>query len=99
MYEIDGVVYAGDPRPIPKVIYAEHQGGSVVRVAFSTGEIVDVDFSQGFDGPVFAPLKEEAELKCFEIHHGVLTWRNGEIDVAPEYLQSVGKLIEGAVTA
>ncbi len=99
MYEVDGIVYAGDPKPITKVIYAEHRGGHMIRVAFNTGEVVDVNFSYGFDGPAFAPLKETNVLKRFEIQRGVLTWLDGEIDVAPEYLLDVGKLIEDAVTA
>lgn len=99
MYEVDGIVYAGDPRPIPKVIYAEYQGDHVLRVAFNTGEVVDVDFKKGFSGSVFRPLQEEGVLKQFEIQHGVLTWSDGEIDVAPEYLLDVGRMIEGAVTA
>lgn len=99
MYEVDGIVYAGDPKLITKVIYAQYQGGHVIRIALNTGEVVDVDFSHGFDGPAFAPLKKENELKRFEIQRGVLTWLDGEVDVAPEYLLDVGKLIEGAVTA
>ena len=80
-------------------VYKRQLGDRTIQVAFSTGEVVEVDFNRGFDGPVFQPLMAEDTLKEFSIQHGVLTWADGAIDVAPEYLLSVGKLIEGAVTA
>lgn len=97
MYEIDGIVYAGNPRAMKKIIFAEYLGGHALRVAYSTGEVVDVDFSQDFDGPAFEPLRDEAVLRNFAIEHGALTWLDGEIDVAPEYLLEVGKTVELAV--
>lgn len=99
MYEVDGIVYAGTPTPTKSVIHAKYLGNFVIRVAFNTGEIVDVDFRNGFEGTVFAPLKDEAILQAFEISHGTLTWCNEEIDIAPEYLLDIGKIIESAVTA
>lgn len=98
MYELDGIVYAGNLRAMKKVIYAQHLGGSVLRVAFNTGEVVDVDFSRGFDGPAFAPLQDEAVLRRFAVERGTLTWMDGEIDVAPEYLLERGTLVERAVS-
>ncbi len=35
-------------------------------------------------GGAFEPLKDEKVLKDFAIFHGVMTWMNGEIDIAPE---------------
>ena len=99
MYEVNGIVYAGNPKPMKKVIYAQYLGNCISRAAFNTGEVVDVDFSRNFDGSAFAPLKDESVLKQFEIQHGVLTWRDGNIDVAPEYLLEIGTLIEQAVIA
>ena len=99
MYELNGIVYAGNPTPMKKVIYAEYRGNYMIRVAFNTGEVVDVNFTHGFDGSAFEPLKNESVLKDFAIQHGVLTWRNGDIDVAPEYLLEIGTVIEHAVMA
>lgn len=96
MYELNGIVYAGNPTPMKKVIYAEYRGKQIIRIALNTGEIVDVDFSHGFEGSAFNPLKEESILRNFEIQHGVLTWCDGNVDVAPEYLLEVGKIIEQA---
>ena len=53
MYELNGIVYAGNPTPMKKVIYAEYRGNYMIRVAFNTGEVVDVNFTHGFDGSAF----------------------------------------------
>ena len=45
MYEVNGIVYAGNPKPMKKVIYAQYLGNCIIRAAFNTGEVVDVDFS------------------------------------------------------
>lgn len=99
MYEIDGIVYAGELTPAKKVIHAEYMGGHVLRIAFNTGEVVDVDFSKGFDGPAMEPLKDQETLRQFDLQFGMLTWLDGGIDVAPEYYLEVGTMIEGAITA
>jgi hypothetical protein len=42
------------------------------------------------EGSAFEPLKDEKVLVNFVIFHGVMTWMNGEIDIAPEtmYVES-----------
>lgn len=42
------------------------------------------------EGSAFEPLKDEKVLVNFMIFHGVMTWMNGEIDIAPEtmYVES-----------
>lgn len=97
MFEKDGIVYAGTNPVVKKVIFAEYLANHVIRVAFNTGEVVDVDFHHGFEGNAFAPLMDESALKQFEIINGVLTWMDGDIDVAPEYLLDVGVIIEPAM--
>ncbi len=99
MFERDGIVYAGNETIEKEVIYAEYLGNHSLRIAFNTGEIVDVDFSQNFDGDAFLPLKDVNILKDFDYSLGFLTWLNGSIDVAPEYLLSIGKMIEGSIVA
>ena len=97
MYEKDGIVYAGSGPVAKKVIFAEYQADRVIRVAFNTGEIVDVDFAHGFEGNAFDPLRDVQVLRQFEIVHGILTWLDGDVDVAPEYLLDVGRVIEPAM--
>lgn len=49
----------------------------------------DYEAAVGIDGELlagsaFEPLKDEKILSEFIIFHGVMTWLNGEIDIAPE---------------
>ena len=99
MYEIDGIVYAGDRKPMPTIIWAEYRGNHVIRAAYATGEIVDVDFSKNFTGPALKPLQDEETLRNFDYSLGFLQWKNGEIDVDPEAMLEIGQLIEPAVSA
>ncbi|WP_080664523.1 DUF2442 domain-containing protein [Enterocloster clostridioformis] len=54
-------------------------------ITFSTGEQRLFDASI-LDGPVFEPLKNTDVFKCAEVEHGVVTWQDGEIDCAPEFM-------------
>ena len=38
------------------------------------------------NGAVFEPLKNNEVFSNITIEHGVITWQNGEIDCAPEYM-------------
>ena len=99
MFERDGIVYAGSEAVEKEVIYAEYLGAYMLRVALNTDEVVDLDSTKDFEGSAFQPLKNEEVLRGFDYSMGFLSWLDGEIDVAPEYLLSVGKMIEGPVVA
>ena len=57
--------------------------GGMMLVTFSTGEkrLFDTTLLQG---SAFAPLADEKVFRNPLIFHGVITWNNGEIDIAPE---------------
>ena len=57
----------------------------MMLVTFSTGEKRLFDTTL-LTGPVFEPLKDEKIFMNPRIFHGVITWNNGEIDIAPEYI-------------
>ena len=99
MYDRDEIIYAGNGKTEKEVIYAEYLGNHILRVAFNTGEVVDVDFLSHFQGEAFQKLRDEDTLKNFDYSLGFLTWLDGRIDVAPEYLLSIGKIIEGPIVA
>jgi hypothetical protein len=40
-------------------------------------------------GSAFEPLKKEEIFQKFSIFHGVITWKNGEIDIAPEMVYEI----------
>lgn len=58
-------------------------------VTFSDGEkrLFSADL---LHGSAFAPLADEALFLHPVLFRGVMTWKNGEIDVAPEYVYDVG---------
>lgn len=83
MYIIDNVCYAGDKTPDIKVQNVKILRGGMLLLTFNTGEQRLFD-STRLKGPAFQPLKDEKVLSDFAIFHGVVTWANGEIDIAPE---------------
>ena len=83
MYEIDGICYAGKCDEGIKVSKVDVLIGGMMLVEFNTGEKRLFDPLK-LDGEVFEPLKDENILKKFELFHGIITWNNGEIDIAPE---------------
>ena len=89
MYIIDDVCYAGEATPDIKVKEATMLRGGMLLITFSTGEQRLFDTTL-LTGSAFEPLKDEKTLADFTIFHGVMTWLNGEIDIAPEtmYVQS-----------
>ena len=83
MYIIDDVCYAGEAVSDIKVKEATVLRGSMLLITFSTGEQRLFDATL-LTGSAFKPLKDEKTLADFTIFHGVMTWMNGEVDIAPE---------------
>lgn len=82
MYEVNGICCARKCTDNIKITNAKVLRGGMVLVTFSTGEKRLFD-AAALKGTAFEPLKDEKILKDFSIFHGVLTWVNGEIDIAP----------------
>lgn len=87
MNEINGICY-GDK--LIKISEAELLQDNRYLVTFSTGERRIFDPSV-LHGSVYLPLNDVAVLQGFSLFHGVLTWCDGMIDVAPEtvYAESI----------
>ena len=83
MYIIDDVCYAGEAVSDIKVKEATALRGSMLLITFSIGEQRLFDATL-LTGSAFEPLKDEKTLADFTIFHGVMTWMNGEVDIAPE---------------
>lgn len=90
MNEINGICY-GDKLIIKINAVELLQDSHRYLVTFSTGERRIFDPSV-LHGSVYLPLKDVAVLQGFSLLHGVLTWCDGTIDVAPEtvYAESIG---------
>ena len=66
-----------------RVTEAKPLRGGIMLVTFSTGEKRLFDTTR-LTGSAFVPLADEEVFSHPVIFHGVITWKNGEIDIAPE---------------
>lgn len=64
--------------------------GHIVRVTFSDGTSRDVDLAPYLRGPIFEPIRRDAELfRAVGVEFGALTWPNGA-DIDPDVLYNGG---------
>lgn len=90
MYIRDGIAYAGElERPI-KVSGVRPLENYRLWVRFNNGQAKIFDFTNELNSPGFAPLADENVFKSVYIDYGVPVWKDGEIDIAPEYLYNHG---------
>ena len=83
MYIMNGICYAGEIQAGIKVTEAKPLRGGMMLVTFSTGERRLFD-TTSLEGSAFAPLADEKIFSNPVLFHGVITWNDGEIDIAPE---------------
>ena len=83
MYIKNDICYAGRLEEGIRVTEAQPLRGQMLLVTFSTGEKRLFDTTR-LEGSAFLPLKDEKIFRNIELFHGVITWNNGEIDIAPE---------------
>lgn len=80
---MNDICYAGEMQDNIKITEVKPLRGGMMLVTFSTGEkrLFDTTMLQG---SAFAPLADEKIFSNPVLFHGVITWNNGEIDIAPE---------------
>ena len=83
MHIINGICYAGELCEGIKVTEAKPLRGGMMLVSFSAGKQRLFDTTK-LRGAAFAPLADEVVFSHPTLFHGVITWNNGEIDIAPE---------------
>ena len=86
MYELDGIVYAGEPIKPIKVISVRLLENYKLLLKFATGEVKIYDVLPLLNKPVFALLKDEDIFKSVYVESGTAVWNDGDIDIAPETL-------------
>lgn len=93
MYEMNGYVYAGNPKKIPRIIHAEARENHVIVAQFNDGEIRSYDCAELLDLPIFSPLKDEQTFMQMTLFYGAPTWFDGDIDIAPELIYDNGEVL------
>ena len=93
MYVVDGIAYAGEMKRPLTVVSVRYMEDYKLLVRFSTGETKAVDFSPLLDEGAFQALRDTDLFKSVYVDHGVPNWQDGEIDIAPECLYSIGVTI------
>ena len=85
MFIVNDICYASEPSTKIRVKSAKALPGQMLLVTFTSGESRLFDAST-LSGSAFQPLKNEKIFSDIQIFHGMPTWMNGEIDIAPETL-------------
>ena len=94
MYIKDGIAYASDAKPILSVLSARPLEGHKLKVKLSNGSQYVVNMTPLLDRPAFVPLRDTATFDQVYVEYGVPMWRDGEIDIAPEWLLENGQPVE-----
>lgn len=73
------------------VTAAEYLGGHKLRLSFNDGSRKVFDFSPLIKNfPLYRGLEPTEKFKDFTVTDWTVSWDNGEIDIAPEYLYENG---------
>ena len=83
MYIKDDICYAGAMEEDIEVTDAKPLPGRMLLVTFSTGERRLFDTTM-LEGSAYKPLDDEEIFRNIVLFHGIITWNDGEIDIAPE---------------
>lgn len=84
MYIVNGIAYAGELKEDIDVQEVKALDDYMMIITFSTGEQRLFDATQLLKYPAFKPLENEEVFKNARIEYGVVTWNDGDIDIAPE---------------
>ncbi|MGE4502613.1 MAG: DUF2442 domain-containing protein [Thiomicrospira sp.] len=77
-----------------EVLQAKYLNDYQLALSFSDDSEGMVDlgpFLQQENRKVFQPLRDVSVFKAFKLEYGTLTWLNGTVDLAPEYLYFLAK--------
>lgn len=85
MYYFDGFVYGSEPKQNMEITDVKVLPDMIMILTFNNKEKRIFDASI-LDGMAFEPLKNEEVFNTAVLDHGVVTWLDGEIDCAPEYM-------------
>ncbi|MGN0159335.1 MAG: DUF2442 domain-containing protein [Brotaphodocola sp.] len=93
MYISNGIVYGGQPKTPVKITEIRPLDDMIMILTFTSGEQRIFD-ATALEGEVFEPLRDPVIFKAATLDHGVVTWMNGEIDCAPEFMYNHSYIYE-----
>ena len=85
MFISNGMVYGRIPEINAKITNVKILNDQIMILTFNGGEQRLFDASI-LRGSAFEPLKDPNIFKNAVLDHGMVTWLDGEIDCAPEYM-------------
>ena len=85
MFISNGMVYGGKPDVPVRIASVQILDDMMMILTFTTGERRIFD-ATSLLGPVYEPLRDPAAFRTACLDHGMVTWQDGEIDCAPEYM-------------
>ena len=83
MYVVNEICYAGNDEKEIKITAVKPLVGRMLLVTFSTGESRLFDTTM-LKGSAFDVLDNEDIFYNPVLFHGIITWNDGEVDIAPE---------------
>jgi hypothetical protein len=85
MFVLNGIAYASKLVDCIEVTEVKPLEDGMILLTFNNNEQRLFDTTI-LEGSVFEPLNNEDVFKSVYVDDGVVTWNNGEIDCAPEYM-------------
>lgn len=89
----NNIIYSGNEEITAKEI--KILDDMILKITFSNDEIKLFDVKQLLSMPAFQTLKNKEIFENPTIEYGVITWDNGNIDIAPETLYHKSYKYEG----
>ena len=94
MFVSNGKCYAENPLPVFKITSAENCGDYKLKVVFNGKEARMFDGRTLLVGEAFLPLNDEAIFANYKLDYETLTWLDGDLDVAPEFVYANSEAVE-----
>lgn len=85
MYILNGIAYANEPVAQLEVSRVKPLDDGMLLLTFNNGEKRLFDTTL-LNGEIFEPLKDKDVFLSVCVEDGVVTWYDGQIDCAPEYM-------------
>ena len=82
----DGKCYAENLEPVSEITGFETLAPHRMKVMFNDGETRVFDGRVLLQGEAFAPLADADDFSRCKLDYETLTWLDGELDVAPEFV-------------